>query len=155
MTQSLPTSDESSRTSGSPTEFERARSDDWQGMGLDRGDALCAFMEELLADEMQAVRCALDALPDSPRRRELSVRLETYERAFEAGRFLEAGASATGAPSASSSPSCKRRQKSAARRYCGIGKRPRPARVDPKPSTLGYVLGLMRWVQQTTGEVGP
>lgn len=48
-------------------------------------------LDELLADEMQSARRTLNAVPDSPRRRELRVRSGTYERALTNCRHLEAG----------------------------------------------------------------
>lgn len=46
-------------------------------------------VEGLYAAETRAIRIALDPLPDSPRRRELRGRLETYERVIDSRRKVD------------------------------------------------------------------
>ena len=55
----------------------------------DGDDTLRVPIEDVLDDELRSLRTILEALPDSPRNRELRARLSTFQRALERCRGLE------------------------------------------------------------------
>jgi len=58
-------------------------------MGPDDEETIRTPVDGLVCTDVQEIRAVLEALPDSPRCRELRGRVETYERALEAQKHVE------------------------------------------------------------------